>query len=120
MNAALKGEKGAPVYLLRLYVAGPSYRSRTALENIERICEEYLPDQCRIEVVDLLKSPDLAKTDQIVAIPTLVRKLPSPSRRVIGDLSNTQRVLTGLDLQPRKLTLETKKQKKGARKPITR
>jgi len=85
---------------LRLYVAGKTARSVAALENLTRICEEHLAGQYRIEVVDLLVHPKLAKGDQIIAIPTLVRKLPEPIRKVIGDLSNTERTLVGLQLRP--------------------
>jgi len=85
---------------LRLYVAGQTPKSLTAFANLKRICEEYLPGRCRIEVIDLLKNPTLAKGDQILAIPTLVRKLPAPMRKIIGDLSNTERVLVGLDVRP--------------------
>ena len=85
---------------LRLYVAGKTARSVAALENLTKICEEHLAGQYRIEVVDLLVHPKLAKGDQIVAIPTLVRKLPEPIRKVIGDLSNTERTLVGLQLRP--------------------
>jgi circadian clock protein KaiB len=88
-------------YILRLYVAGQTPRCVTAFANLKKICEEHLPDQYHIEVVDLLENPKLAQGDQILAIPTLVRKLPEPARKIIGDLSNTERVLVGLDLQPR-------------------
>lgn len=84
---------------LRLYVAGKTARSVTALENLTRLCEEHLPGKYKIEVVDLLVHPKLARGDQIVAIPTLVRKLPPPLRKVIGDLSNTERTLVGLQLR---------------------
>ena len=86
---------------LRLYVAGQTARAVAAFENLQRICEDHLPGQYRIEVIDLLKNPQLAKGDQILAVPTLVRKLPEPVRKIIGDLSNTERVLVGLDLRPR-------------------
>ncbi len=86
---------------LRLYVAGQTSRSLVAFENLKKICEEHLAWKYHIEVVDLLKNPQLAKGDQIVALPTLVRKLPEPMRKIIGDLSNTERVLVGLDLRPR-------------------
>ena len=86
---------------LRLYVAGMTARSATAFANLQKICEEHLAGQYSIEVIDLLKNPKLARGDQIVAIPTLVRKLPEPVRKIIGDLSNTQRVLVGLDLRER-------------------
>ncbi len=85
---------------LRLYVAGQTPKSVTAFANLQKICEDHMPGQYRIEVIDLLKNPQLAKGDQIVAIPTLVRKLPVPVRKIIGDLSNTVRVLVGLDLRP--------------------
>jgi circadian clock protein KaiB len=86
---------------LRLYVAGPTSRAIAALENLKRICEEHLAGQYTIEVVDLLKNPQLAAGDQILAVPTLVRKLPEPVRKIIGDLSDEQRVLVGLDLRQR-------------------
>ncbi len=86
--------------MLRLYVAGQTPKSLTAFANLKRICEEHLPGRYQIEVVDLLKNPMLAKGDQILAIPTLVRKLPEPMRKIIGDLSNTERVLVGLDVRP--------------------
>lgn len=86
---------------LRLYVAGQTPRSVTAFKNLKEICEEYLKGQYHIEVVDLMENPTLARGDQILAVPTLVRKLPQPIRKIIGDLSNTERVLVGLDIQPR-------------------
>jgi circadian clock protein KaiB len=86
---------------LRLYVAGQTPRSISAFQNLKNICEEYLKDQYHIEVVDLMENPKLARGDQILAVPTLVRKLPQPIRKIIGDLSNTERVLVGLDIQPR-------------------
>jgi len=86
---------------LRLYVAGQTPRSLTAFQNLKDICEEYLKGKYHIEVVDLMENPTLARGDQILAIPTLVRKLPQPIRKIIGDLSNTERVLVGLDIQPR-------------------
>jgi circadian clock protein KaiB len=88
---------------LRLYVAGGTPRSTAALSNLQKICDEHLPGRYRIEVVDLLKRPQLAAGDQILAVPTLVRILPEPLKKVIGDLSDTQRVLVGLDLIPGKL-----------------
>ncbi len=88
-------------FILRLYVAGQTPKSLLAFANLKKICEEYLEGQYTIEVVDLLENPTLARGDQILAIPTLVRKLPEPVRKIIGDLSNTERVLIGLDLQPR-------------------
>jgi circadian clock protein KaiB len=89
-------------YILRLYVAGQTPKSMTAFANLKKICEEYLEGRYQIQVVDLLESPQLASGDQILAIPTLVRRLPLPIRKIIGDLSNTERVLIGLDLVPLK------------------
>ncbi len=87
-------------YLLRLYVAGQTPRCVTAFANLKKICEDHLAGQYQIEVIDLLENPTLAQGDQILAIPTLVRKLPEPVRKIIGDLSNTERVLVGLDVVP--------------------
>src|SRR5690606_23853620 len=86
-------------YNLRLYVAGQTAKSLQAFGNLKKICEEHLQGRYRIEVIDLLENPQLAKGDQILAIPTLVRKLPEPLRKIIGDLSDTDRVLIGLDLR---------------------
>jgi circadian clock protein KaiB len=85
---------------LRLYVAGQSARCLAAVRNLNRFCEEHLAGRYRIEVVDLLETPRLARDDQILAIPTLVRKLPEPLRKVVGDLSNAERMLVGFDLRP--------------------
>ena len=90
-------------YMLRLYVAGQTAKSVTAFANLKEICEQHLAEKYRIEVIDLLKNPQLAKGDQILAIPTLVRKLPTPLKKIIGDLSNTLHVLVGLDLRPKAL-----------------
>jgi circadian clock protein KaiB len=87
------------IWILRLYVAGQTQKSITAFANLKKICEEHLAEKYRIEVIDLLKNPQLAKGDQIVAIPTLVRKLPEPLKKIIGDLANTERVLVGLDIR---------------------
>jgi circadian clock protein KaiB len=87
---------------LRLYVAGQTPKSLAAFANLKKICEEHLAGEYHIEVIDLLKNPQLASGDQILAIPTLVRKLPKPIKKIIGDLSNTERVLVGLDLQEQK------------------
>ena len=87
-------------YVLRLYVAGQTPKSRAALANLRRICAEHLSGRYRIEVVDLMEKPELARREEILAIPTLVRKLPRPMRRIIGDLSNTERVLIALELGP--------------------
>ena len=89
----------AKTWHLRLYVAGMTPKCRTALENLKRICEEHLQGQYAIEIIDLLENPQLARGDQILAIPTLVRQLPEPLKRIIGDLSDTERVLVGLDLR---------------------
>ena len=99
---ASKATHDREMWDLRLYIAGKTARSIAAFENLKRICEEHLPGQYRIEVVDLLLHPQLAKGDEIVAIPTLVRKLPQPIRKVIGDLSNVERTLVGLQLRPAK------------------
>ena len=85
---------------LRLYVAGQTPKSLQAFANLKKICEEHLAGKYTIEVIDLQENPRLAMGDQILAIPTLVRKLPEPMRKIIGDLSNTERVLVGLDLRP--------------------
>lgn len=86
---------------LRLYVAGQTPKSITAFANLKRVCEEHLSGRYRIEMIDLTVTPKLARDDQIVAIPTLIRKLPEPIRRIIGDLSDTERTLIGLQLRPR-------------------
>jgi circadian clock protein KaiB len=93
---------GTDKWELRLYTAGQSPKSLAALDNLKRVCEDHLAGRYQIEVIDLLKNPRLAKDDQIVAIPTLVRKLPEPLRRIVGDLSDTERTLVGLQLRPRK------------------
>ena len=85
---------------LRLYVAGKTEKSVKALANLKRYCEEHLKGQYRIEVIDLLEKPQLAEGDQILAIPTLVRKVPEPIRKIIGDLSNEEKVLVGLNIKP--------------------
>ena len=95
------GHGAAGRWNLRLYVAGQTPRSLAAFQNLKNICEEYLKGKYHIEVIDLMENPTLARGDQILAIPTLVRKLPQPIRKIIGDLSNTERVLVGLDIQPR-------------------
>src|SRR5262249_9470534 len=88
------------VYELRLHVAGQTPKSVVAFNNLKRLCDEHLPNRYRIEVIDLVQNPMLARDDQIVAIPTLVRKLPNPIRKIIGDLSDTERTLVGLQLRP--------------------
>ncbi len=87
---------------LRLYVAGQTARSMTALANLKKICEEHLAGKYKVEVIDLLANPQLARGHQILAVPTLVRQLPEPIRKIIGDLSQTDRVLVGLDIGPRR------------------
>ena len=89
-----------PMYDLRLYVAGQSPRSVRAMDNLRSVCDEHLAGRYRVEVIDLLVNPALARGDEILAVPTLVRKLPEPMRRIIGDLSDTDRVLVGLQLRP--------------------
>jgi circadian clock protein KaiB len=88
-------------YRLRLYVAGQTPKSTLAFRNLKQICDEHLLGRYEIEIVDLLENPQLARGDQILAVPTLVRRLPEPIKKIIGDLSNTERVLVGLDLQER-------------------
>ncbi len=100
-----RGETGKPPgakWELKLYVAGQTAKSLQAFANLKKICEEHLAGEYEIEVVDLLRNPQLAQGDQILALPTLVRKLPEPVRKIIGDLSNTERVLVGLDLRARR------------------
>jgi circadian clock protein KaiB len=102
-KAPAKGAKagGKKPWTLRLYVAGDSPRSRTALANLKKLCEETLKDNYAIEVIDLTKRPELAKADQILAVPTLVRQIPEPMKRIIGDLSNADRALIALDIPSR-------------------
>ena len=98
-----RSPKSKPVsaaWNLRLYIAGRTPKSIAAFENLKKICEQHLKGQYHIEIVDLLVQPQLAKGDQILAVPTLVRRLPEPIKKIIGDLSNTERVLVGLDLRP--------------------
>ncbi len=94
------GEENGEVWELRLYVAGQTPKSLAAFANLKKFCEEHLAGRYRIEVIDLVEQPQLARGDQIFAVPTLVRKLPEPLRKIIGDLSNTEKVLVGLDLRP--------------------
>lgn len=89
------------LYHLRLYVAGQTTKSLAAVANLKRVCEQHLAGRYEIEVIDLLLNPQLAAGDQILAIPTLVRRLPAPLKRIIGDLSNTEKVLVGLDIRPK-------------------
>jgi circadian clock protein KaiB len=104
MSVAGNGKPGAKItaadsWNLRLYVAGQTPKSLAAFSNLKRLCEEHLAGRYQIEIIDLVKQPHLAQGDQIVALPTLVRKLPEPIKRIIGDLSNLERVKIGLDLQ---------------------
>jgi circadian clock protein KaiB len=99
-SASKKSAAPLKKYDLRLYVAGQTPRSLQALSNLKRICEQHLAGQYRVEIIDLLEKPQLAAGDQILAIPTLVRTVPKPARKIIGDLSNTERVLIGLDVRP--------------------
>jgi len=100
-----KSGKASDEWILRLYVAGPTPKCLTAFENLKHICETELKGKYRIEVIDLLKNPQLSRDDQILAIPTLVRKLPVPVRKIIGDLSNTEKVLVGLDIKKESLNI---------------
>jgi circadian clock protein KaiB len=107
--ASQKSERPAPEAIeLRLYVAGQTPKSLAALSNLRRICNEYVEQRYHIEVIDLLKNPTPAQGDQIIAIPTLVKRLPQPLRKIIGDLSNTDRLLVGLDLRSTPGSPETK------------
>ncbi len=106
-EGALKRAK----YILRLYVTGSTGRSLKAVYNLRKICEEHLPDDYELEVIDIYKDPEAAREAQIVAAPTLVKKLPQPIRRFVGDLSNTQKILVGLDIYKRH---DLKDQLKGA------
>ena len=99
--AERSGDPDLSRWNLRLYIAGQTPRSLTALANLKRFCEEHFATRYTIEVIDLLENPQLARGDQILAIPTLVRQLPKPIRKIIGDLSNTERVLVALDVRPR-------------------
>lgn len=102
MNDNITSPANSPetaLYELRLYVAGQTPQSLAAFTNLKRICETHLAGQYRIEVIDLLKTPQLAAGDQILAVPTLVRRLPEPIKKIIGDLANEERVLVGLDVQ---------------------
>ena len=100
MKASTQKSKATELVELRLYLAGQTPRSMAALANLKKLCKEHLAGKYRIEVIDLLKNPQLARGDQIIAIPTLVRRLPQPIRKIIGDLSNTERLLVGLQLRP--------------------
>lgn len=97
------GEKtGKEKYVLRLYVAGITPRSKKAIENVKKICDEHLAGRCDLQVIDIFQQPKLAKGEQIIAAPTLIKKLPLPLRRVIGDMSDTEKFLIGIDLKAKK------------------
>jgi circadian clock protein KaiB len=98
-RASATSKRTKPEYLLRLYVAGQTPKSIQAFANLKRICEEYLAGRYEIEVIDLLQNPALARGDQILALPAVVRQLPPPVKKIIGDFSNDERVLVGLDLR---------------------
>lgn len=98
-SAATEQVEQAERFVLRLYIAGQTPKCMRAFTNLKRICEEHLADRYRIEIIDLLQNPQLARGDQILAVPALVRQLPEPVKKIIGDLSNTERVLVGLDLR---------------------
>jgi len=100
-------QKAKEKYVLRLYVAGLTLRSQKALNNIKKICEEHLRGRYDLEVIDVYQHPVLAKGEQIIAAPTLIKKLPLPLRRFIGDLSDTERILLGLDLRPKKQRVDS-------------
>ncbi len=102
-NGKAKPKASGDYWNLRLYIAGETSRSITALHNLQKICDEHLPGKYRVEVIDLLKNPNLAAGDQILAVPTLVRRLPPPLKKIIGDLSDAERVVVGLDLRPAEL-----------------
>ena len=103
-KSVLRRAEKPPEWDLRLYVAGQTARSAIALENLQRICRTHLEGKYRLEVVDVLKNPGLARGDQILALPTLVRKLPEPMKKIIGDLSHEERVLIGLDLREARMS----------------
>jgi circadian clock protein KaiB len=103
-NGKGKQKPSGEFWNLRLYIAGETSRSMAALENLQKVCDEHLAGKYKVEVIDLLKNPQLAAGDQIVAVPTLVRKLPPPLKRLIGDLSSVEKVVVGLDLRSRKVS----------------
>ncbi|QHT65441.1 hypothetical protein GXP67_01500 [Rhodocytophaga rosea] len=93
------GNSAQDIYILRLYITGMTPNSKRAVENVKQICEQYLPGRYELEVIDIYQQPTLAQQEQIIAAPTLIKKLPGPLRRLIGDMSNTEKVLIGLDLK---------------------
>ena len=112
-NGSGNGRGDIAKWMLRLYVAGNTPNSVAAFANLKEICEVHLGGKYQIEVVDLLRQPQLAAGDQIIAVPTLVRKLPTPVKKIIGDLSNTERVLVGLDLRPALISASLRKSAAG-------
>jgi circadian clock protein KaiB len=101
---AAAAKQGAEKYVLRLYITGMTPRSQEALRNVKKVCKEYLGNNYELEVIDIYQQPTLAKGDQIIAVPTLVKKLPPPLRKLIGDLSQEEKILLGLDLKPKQST----------------
>ncbi len=101
-KAISSAEPGAEKYILRLYITGMTPRSRVAVENVRKICQEHLANNYELEIIDVYQQPTLAKGEQIIAAPTLIKKLPLPLRRLIGDMSQTERVLLGLDIKKKK------------------
>ena len=99
---AIKTKRKAEKYVLRLYVAGINVRSSAAIRNVTALCEEHLKDHYELEIIDIYKQPTLAKGEQIIAAPTLIKKLPQPLRRLIGDMADKERILVGLDLRAKK------------------
>ena len=99
-DQVLEPADDAKIWRLRLYVAGQTPKSLAAVANLKKVCEQHLAGRYQVEVIDLVRNPQLAAGDQIIALPTLVRSLPEPVRKIIGDLSNTERVLVGLQLKP--------------------
>ncbi|HTY64144.1 MAG TPA: circadian clock KaiB family protein [Acidobacteriota bacterium] len=102
LEKAIKTKRKAEKYVLRLYIAGISVRSSSAIRSVTALCEEHLKDRYDLEVIDIYQQPTLAKGEQIIAAPTLIKKLPQPLRRLIGDMADQQRILVGLDLRPKK------------------
>jgi circadian clock protein KaiB len=110
---ASAGKQGAnqEKYVLKLYITGMTRRSQEALRNLDKVCKDYLGDNCELQVIDIYQQPALAKGDQIIAVPTLIKKLPLPIRRLIGDLSQEDRIVFGLDLKPKSSPIRTKREK---------
>jgi circadian clock protein KaiB len=109
--AAKMAEPQKEKYVLKLYITGMTRRSQEALRNLDKVCREYLADNYELEVIDIYQQPGLARGDQIIAVPTLIKKLPVPLRRLIGDLSREDRIILGLDLKPTANVPHTRKKK---------